>query len=1311
MHLFPAGGAMGRRSLAATRGAWCILGVALMALSFSAAGYGAERFGVRRWVKPDGPKFLPDEVIVKFKPGAAQAAIEAVHRRHGTAEIYTSKLGGFKRVRTPAGKTIEEMVAALSKEPSVEYAEPNSICYAFMTPNDPYYQYQWHLDIPQSSENPAWHGSNGGGINVEPAWDVSQGLGVVVAVVDTGVAYENYSKPPPQPKTYYEAPDLANTTFVPGYNFIADTTHANDDDGHGTHVTGTIAQSTNNSLGVAGVAFRCSIMPVKVLNSRGSGTAATVADGIRFAADNGAKVINMSLGWPVTGGVPYDPGETVRSAVAYAYGMGVTIVCASGNDGESAVAYPAAYDDYCIAVGATRYDETRPSYSNYGASLDLVAPGGDLGVDQNGDGYADGVLQNTFGNRLDDWNYFFYQGTSMAAPHVSGVAALIIALGVTNPDEVRSILQSTAEDKGAVGWDQLYGYGLVHAYAAVQVAGAPTVAMVTVLRASPQDSGVAVTWETAAETGTLGFYVTRRDEATGEEQRVGNRLLRALAHAPLGGKYRLLDPTAEPGRTYSYTLVEVEAGGQERFHGTCRATLDKGVGGAAAATPALRPPDAERPGYSFSARETGEPRPRRAGRGGACPRPDLGAHKGRPYRWASPGAAAVKIGVKEDGLYFVGSSDIAPLLGIPEEGMGNLIQHGLLALSCQGRPVAYLPADDAGGICFYGKKLDSIYTDENIYWVELGRGILVRQLSQSESVPAAGTETFVDSAHAEENYFPATGLYHDPEADFWLWAYLMAGSPGDDRRSFIIRADGAASAGLATLKVRLKGATDTKGAPDHHARVALNGTMVGEGRWDGTEARTLEFAFRQGLLLEGANTVSVEAALPPGTPYSVFYVDSFDLTYQRHYVAVGDSLLLRADQNPVVTVTGFNSPAISVFDVTDPWSPALLRGTTIDEADGTCRVSFAAAGPDDLYLALTPGAVRSPASLRPDVPSRLKSRANAAAYLAIAPSELKEGAKALADYRQAQGLAALVVDIEDVYDEFAYGIATPKAVQAFLAWARSNWREPPRYVLLAGHGTWDYKDYLGRGDNLIPALQVDTPYGLFSHDGEFSKQAAVGRLPARTPDELAVMIAKTIAYEQSVGAWRNRVLMVADNADGGGNFPRDSDDLAALIPAGHAVDKVYLSQFSLNEARRRLISGLDAGALLVNYIGHGGMAQWTHEGLLRTSDVDALRNGTRLPVVAALTCLSARFALPGYDCIGEAFVLKPDGGAVAFWGPSGLSMNDEAKGLGRRFIQAAFGQPAARVGDAALRAAATETEMSKTFNLLGDPALKLRPAD
>jgi serine protease len=226
-------------------------------------------------------------------------------------------------------------------------------------------------------------------------------------------------------------------------------------------------------MGVAGVAFQASLMPVKVMNSLGMGTYAAIADGIRWAVNSGAHVISLSLGGA-------EPSQALESALIRAYEKNVTVIAAAGNDGQNGLSYPAAYDDYVIAVGAVRYDETLAYYSNYGPSLDLVAPGGDLNVDQNGDGYPDGVLQQTYEKNWlfgpPSWGYYFLHGTSMATPHVSGAAALLIANGnadadedgITTPDEVRTVLQETAEDLGSPGRDNTYGWGLIDANAALQ---------------------------------------------------------------------------------------------------------------------------------------------------------------------------------------------------------------------------------------------------------------------------------------------------------------------------------------------------------------------------------------------------------------------------------------------------------------------------------------------------------------------------------------------------------------------------------------------------------------------------------------------------------------------------------------------------------------------------------------------------------------------------------------------------------------------------------------------------------------------------
>ena len=407
-----------------------------------------------------------EDILVDLEDDASPAQVAAIEKDLGitltpvddSGEASETKLF---RAHVDPGRE-DAVIDQLAKRPEVEIAEPDSFMQLSkdeMTeidpipaptyegfPNDPLYAKQWNMRQ----------------IGMPKAWKLAQGNGITVAVLDTGVAYEDY-------KNFKALEDLKGLKFVDPYDFVGNTKHANDDHAHGSHVTGTIAQMTNNGKGVAGVALDVKIMPLKVLSGSGSGSVGGIADAIRYAADHGAKVINMSLGGAF-------PSRVLKKAVAYAHDKGVVVVCAAGNESRGSVGYPAAYPG-AIAVSATRGDEAITFYSNYGKDIDIAAPGGDTtdgkGNRNNPDG---GILQNTIGIQNPSQDvYAAFMGTSMASPHVAGVAALIVGEGVTDPDMVEKIIKDTARKpvKQKFTTDK-YGAGIIDAPAAVLKARSAT---------------------------------------------------------------------------------------------------------------------------------------------------------------------------------------------------------------------------------------------------------------------------------------------------------------------------------------------------------------------------------------------------------------------------------------------------------------------------------------------------------------------------------------------------------------------------------------------------------------------------------------------------------------------------------------------------------------------------------------------------------------------------------------------------------------------------------------------------------------------
>ena len=687
----------------------------------------------------------------------------------------------------------------------------------------------------------------------------------------------------------------------------------------------------------------------------------------------------------------------------------------------------------------------------------------------------------------------------------------------------------------------------------------------------------------------------------------------------------------------------------------------------------------------------------------------------------SAASSTVKLVVEADGIYEVAATALA------RAGFDLATARAdELALTSGGAPVAFqlIGQGRNRALRFYGQALPSeAYTGRNVYWLSrptataaAAAATLIAERSAPPAASGAPVNAVADTLRIEERRHYRSQAQAGESR--WYWESLFA--PAE---SAITLSAPQLLAGEAILRIGVYGKTFSPDVdPDHHLRLVLNGAQVADVTWDGLGPHSIEAALPDGILHTGENRLVLTAPGDTGAPIDSLDLEWVEITYPRELVANGPGLAFNgAASGYAVRVS--SRPA-AVWDVTDPAAPVALTETAWQ--DGILR--FGSDGASRRFIVAPDAALRQPPAVTAAENADLRNWPGGADLIIITAPAFRAALQPLVAAREAQGLRVAVMDVEQVYDAFGDGRAGPEPIKALVQWARAHWTAPaPRYLLLAGDASYDPRGYLGGAElDLIPTQSVYTTFSGWTgsdvwyampDDGPAAKPIlAVGRFPAQNAEQLADMVAKTLAYEEAEGTetWRDKAFLVADNDEPG--FVQQAAEFAKLL-AGYTSEQVTITDDG-SAARAALLRAFAEGRGLVGYFGHGSITLWAREKVFDVEDAGKLSNRDRLPIVFTVTCLSGLFEHPTTPSLGETLLRTKKGGAVAALVPSSaavlsdqqllahelaLALSTPADGTGPRTLGAAVRQAQAGLPDSlgGIR------EILLTFNLLGDPALRL----
>ena len=687
----------------------------------------------------------------------------------------------------------------------------------------------------------------------------------------------------------------------------------------------------------------------------------------------------------------------------------------------------------------------------------------------------------------------------------------------------------------------------------------------------------------------------------------------------------------------------------------------------------------------------------------------------------------IKIVVKEEGLYRLAADELAVQFGATEEEVKTWISQDFLRLSSQGVKCCWVPDAQNEGLFFYNPGYETLYTDHNVFWLE--RESMGWVLPAEQGNPPAGTfapTSFLHTAFFEEQKIHEFSRFYPDLEDYWFWLLIQAGNPASNVVFQIDRID--ASGPDAQLELYLQGGSNSGVSNEHHVVVSINGTEVGHAIWEKNVPSTNGFAVPISILTNGANLLTLRAVRDVGIPYSTVYFDRFSLAYRMSAEAAGDYLQLPSTETTEGWASGFSNADIRVVEIRDAHRIRAVENVRVEaDGGGTFSVGFVARTNSNRgYAVFAPSGARVPIRMEGTPASFLRSTTNRVDYLLITHAMLEEPVQRLADFRATQNptLQTRLVLIDDIYNEFSYGIETPEAIQRFLAYIYAHWQQKPEYVLFGGGGSFDYKNVLGYADNLVTCLRVDTPYGLYASDNTLADvvgqdgvpEFAIGRISSSTLESMSNVVNKIIVHETHT-IRSTAVLLAADNPDTGGDFWTTANSMTNKFSPSTSFTKIFLeaNETNVSQARNTFRASFNAGLSMMLYFGHGSWNRLSTSGLWRLDDMPTLTNSPHLPIVFPLSCWPNRFDYPGYIYIGESFVLTAQQGAVASWGPSGESLNTHAQSYIGYLLDACRADPTLRLGELARLAAQRANAvgiprfMRDGMTLLGDPMTRVFP--